>query len=223
MFENEEQCVSDLIFILFLRSTRNVSEIDRSIAIDGLATAGLTPIYLTIGPFLCNWFEVFYDVYTANNCFKTWVSRCCICSCVRPITNTFMSLMVPLVLGVKRLWYRSLKKRQFSQQLFWLIIAGWTQVWRNWRRYLAPFHSACTIPEHWPSMEQGQNECCWLQFAPVFTWWHQNGCCEKSLLLTRCSSTSLFSGLTDWTPQWLTTAPWGTRGITRHGGPGIAG
>jgi len=41
MFEIEEQCVCDFIFILFWRSTGNVSEIDRSIAIDGLATAGL--------------------------------------------------------------------------------------------------------------------------------------------------------------------------------------
>jgi len=35
MVENEEQCVSDFIFILFWRATANVSEID------GLATAAL--------------------------------------------------------------------------------------------------------------------------------------------------------------------------------------
>jgi len=41
LFENKEQCVFELIFILFWRSTGNVSEIDRSIAIDGLATTVL--------------------------------------------------------------------------------------------------------------------------------------------------------------------------------------
>jgi len=41
MFKDEEQCVSEFIFILSWRATGNVSEIDRSIAIDGLATTAL--------------------------------------------------------------------------------------------------------------------------------------------------------------------------------------
>jgi len=41
MFENEEQRVSEFIFILSWRATANVSEVDRSIAIDGLLTTVL--------------------------------------------------------------------------------------------------------------------------------------------------------------------------------------
>jgi len=42
ILENEKQCVSEFIFILFWRATGNVSEIDRSI--DGLATTAISAI-----------------------------------------------------------------------------------------------------------------------------------------------------------------------------------